>query len=250
MMFKLFDGRPNRGACGGHGWLVTLSVLCGCAGCPPRSMSNTWQGEVVKVSDGDTVKVTRPGRARPVKIRLQGVDTPEMAQPFGEAAKRFTADLVFGKTVTVEAVTTDRYNRTVAHIRLGSKRLDAALVRAGLAWHYKKYSNDKMLARLEREARAARRGVWGQQNPEAPWHWRHNKRGGSNNRKPKEPKASSAEASTGPLHGNTRSRKYHRPSCKAYRCKNCTREFATAKEAEAAGFKPCGMCGKNQVSGE
>ena len=42
----------------------------------------------------------------------------------------------------------------------------------GLAWHYTRYSDDARLAAAEREARAARRGLWRDAAPVAPWDWR------------------------------------------------------------------------------
>lgn len=67
---------------------------------------------VVAITDGDTIRVTRDDRSIPV--RLNGIDCPEKGQPFGTRAKQFTADLAFGKTVTVQVRDTDRYGRTVA----------------------------------------------------------------------------------------------------------------------------------------
>ena len=56
-------------------------------------------GPVVGVMDGDTIEVLRDHKR--ARIRLYGVDCPEKRQDFGDKAKRFTSDLVFGKTVRV-----------------------------------------------------------------------------------------------------------------------------------------------------
>ena len=58
-----------------------------------------YQAKVIGISDGDTIKVLHEGTQ--VRIRLYGIDTPEKRQAFGNKAKQFTADRVFGKTVTV-----------------------------------------------------------------------------------------------------------------------------------------------------
>lgn len=131
----------------------------------------SFSGNVVKVSDGDTIQVMHDGHAE--KIRLAGIDCPEKKQAFGQAAKRFTLDLAAQKVVTVKIETTDRYGRTVGEVILpGGKSLNRELVRAGYAWWYQKYSSDTTLGMLESEARAARRGLWADLNPVSPWAWR------------------------------------------------------------------------------
>jgi len=75
------------------------------------SYTYAFGGKVVLVSDGDTIIVMHDGKKE--KIRLYGIDAPEMKQSFGKEAKAFTESMVFGKTVEVESITTDRYGRTV-----------------------------------------------------------------------------------------------------------------------------------------
>jgi endonuclease YncB( thermonuclease family) len=129
----------------------------------------------VGVSDGDTITVLN-GRTQ-VRIRLEGIDAPESHQDFGQKAKQLTSSLAFGKTVTINAVTTDRYGRTVARVIAGGKDVSLELVKAGLAWHYKKYSSDPVLAQAEQEARAAKKGLWSMPNPTPPWDYRHGGKG-------------------------------------------------------------------------
>ena len=71
---------------------------------------------------------------------------------------------------------TDRYGRTIAFVFVGSKDLNKELLKAGLAWHYKKYSRDPELAKLEFKARSKRVGLWKEPNQIAPWEWRKQKR--------------------------------------------------------------------------
>ncbi len=133
--------------------------------------AQTFTGKVVGVSDGDTIKVMHLGRAE--KVRLAGIDCPEKKQAFGTRAKQFTSDLVFGKVVTVKVETMDRYGRTVGEIILpDGKSLNRELVRAGLAWWYRQYSQDETLGQLEVEARTAKRGFWVDPNPIPRWEFR------------------------------------------------------------------------------
>ncbi|MBX3745957.1 MAG: thermonuclease family protein [Verrucomicrobiae bacterium] len=128
------------------------------------------RGRVVSVSDGDTLKVVS-GR-KETTIRLAGIDAPERRQPYSEQAKRALSEMVFGKDVRVVIQDTDRYGRTVGVVYVGRKQVNLELVRMGLAWHYRQYSDDKDLARAEVEARKARRGLWADRKPVAPWDWR------------------------------------------------------------------------------
>ena len=101
-------------------------------------LSWAWSGNVVGVADGDTIEVMHDGKGE--KIRLYGIDCPEKKQDFGQRAKKFTSQKVFGKVVEVEQIDTDRYGRTVALVYLGNKySLNEALIASGYAWVYKKY---------------------------------------------------------------------------------------------------------------
>ncbi len=123
------------------------------------------------MSDGDTISVMHRGRAQ--RVRLHGIDVPEKRQAFGNNAKKFTSDLVFGRVVAVQVVDVDRYGRIVGEVILPDGRsLNRELVRTGLAWWYRKYSRDKSLGQLEEEARSARRGLWIDPSPIPPWEFR------------------------------------------------------------------------------
>jgi micrococcal nuclease len=136
-----------------------------------------FEGKVVGVSDGDTIKVLKDGKQ--VKIRLAAIDCPEKGQPYGQKAKQFTPDLVAGKVVKVWETDTDRYGRIVGFVFVGDKNLNKELLKAGLAWHYKQYSRDPEMAKLEFQARSAKRGLWAEPDPVPPWEWRRQKKSGN-----------------------------------------------------------------------
>jgi len=132
-------------------------------------------GKVVAVLDSDTIDVLHNGKAE--RIRLNGVDCPEKKQAFGQKAKQFTSSLVFGETVVVVPSEKDRYKRTVGDVFLSNGvNLSYELVKAGLAWWYRKYSDDVVLAVLELEAQLERRGLWADPHPVPPWEWRKQKK--------------------------------------------------------------------------
>ena len=134
------------------------------------------QAKVIGISDGDTVKVLHEGKQ--IRIRLYGIDTPEKSQEFGNKAKQFTAERVFGKTVKVIPIDTDRYGRTVVLVQLldDNGTLNEALVRYGYAWVYRKYFKaDFCSAWLDHEqtAQASGRGLWADPDPIPPWQFRN-----------------------------------------------------------------------------
>ena len=101
---------------------------------------------------------------------------PKVLQAFGKRAKQFTSNMVYGKNVEVRPVTTDGYGRTIAWIYVGGTCVNEALLQAGLAWHYKRYSSERHLADLETKAKQGQVGLWSHPRPIAPWDFRHGKR--------------------------------------------------------------------------
>ncbi len=131
-------------------------------------------GKVISVQDGDTITILQ-GKTS-YKIRLQGIDCPEKSQAFGNVAKQFTSDLVFGKTVRVKYDELDHYKRYLGEVFVGKVNLNKELLKAGLAWHYKQYSKDPVLAALEIKARAAKTGLWSDPWAIPPWEFRRQRR--------------------------------------------------------------------------
>jgi micrococcal nuclease len=139
-----------------------------------------WSGKVVGVADGDTITVldTRDQNfIKAVKIRLYGVDSPEKAQDFGNKAKQFTSDLVFGKNVEVDEITTDIFKRTVAKVTVEGKSLNEELLKAGFAWWYVQYAKgETRYKELEEKARQEKIGLWSHPDPTPPWLFRKEKK--------------------------------------------------------------------------
>ncbi|MCB1966956.1 MAG: thermonuclease family protein [Candidatus Accumulibacter sp.] len=133
-------------------------------------------GEVVGVTDGDTVTVLRD--REPVKVRLTEIDAPERKQPFGQRSRQHLADLVFRKEVLVVEHGKDRYGRTLGRLKLGAVDANEEQIRSGMAWVYDKYVVDRSLYGLQDEAKRARRGLWADPEPVPPWEWRRSRRGG------------------------------------------------------------------------
>lgn len=104
--------------------------------------AETITGKVIGVIDGDTIEVLDATKT-PRRIRLEGIDAPEKAQPFGARYKQHLSDQVFGKQVEVLSNKTDKYGRTAGKVVIGGKDANLEQVRSGFAWHYKEYQKEQ-----------------------------------------------------------------------------------------------------------
>lgn len=133
----------------------------------------TWR--VVSVHDGDTV-VCLDDRKVQHKVRLSGIDAPEIGQAFGTKSRDALRGRVLRKSVAVHRRGEDQYGRTLATLEFEGDDVAEWMVAGGMAWHYKRYSDDKALAAAERKARSARKGLWADGDPTPPWTWRASER--------------------------------------------------------------------------
>lgn len=117
--------------------------------------------------------------ARKYRIRLRGIDAPESAMPFGKEAKDELVRLVQGKRLKVYVYGEDRYGRCVGDLHCNGTFIQEKMLKRGFAWHYSAYDRRPELAAWEKEARAARVGLWAASNPEKPWEWRKDRRNGA-----------------------------------------------------------------------
>jgi endonuclease YncB( thermonuclease family) len=148
---------------------LVVTLVCLAADSPAKDVL---EGRVVAVQDGDTLTLLVDSKT--VKVRLAGIDTPERGQPWAKRAHQALSDRVFRKEVRVNAVTIDRYGRTVGEVYADNVCVGCELVREGHAWVYRRYNEDPVLLELEQDAREARRGLWGLPESERvpPWEWR------------------------------------------------------------------------------
>jgi micrococcal nuclease len=157
---------------------MILAALIPLQGCKEESSAAS---VVVSVADGDTLDVGA-GSVRK-RIRLFGVDCPEYMQPFGKEAREFTKQLALGKAIRVQTVETDTHGRLVAKVYLPDGRyLNGEIVSAGYGWWFRRYApRDRLLEKLEREAKTAKRGLWGSAtSPLEPWNFREQDRNRAN----------------------------------------------------------------------
>jgi micrococcal nuclease len=182
-----------------------------------------FSGRVVGVTDGDTITILIDNKT--VNVRLEGIDAPESGQPFGSRARQELSSLVFGRTVIVQKTGEDRFQRTLGVIFKDKTSINAKMVEDGFAWHYKAYNKNKQLADLEHKARQAKRGLWSDHKPIAPWDYRQSKR------------TPPTSKETGEYWLNTSSNVRHNSTCESFenthRGRLCSRNEG----------KACGRCG-------
>lgn len=126
------------------------------------------------VIDGDTIEIHGQ------RVRLEGIDAPESNQRCrdrqagtdvrcGQQASIWLADLIGTSTVSCADAGRDRYGRVLAHCTVNGKDIGAAMVEAGWALAFVRYSRE--YEPQEAKARDAKRGIWKCEFAE-PWKWR------------------------------------------------------------------------------
>jgi endonuclease YncB( thermonuclease family) len=100
--------------------------------CAPHARGASLFGKVIEVNSGDTITIFNLNR--PVRVKLLGVDAPEMNQAFGEVAKKHLADLVCDKSVLVEYSGISADSSLNGRVLLNNADIGAQMIRDGVAW--------------------------------------------------------------------------------------------------------------------
>lgn len=133
---------------------------------------------VTRVTDGDTLWVRPDAGGAQRKLRIEGIDAPEICQAGGEAARAALARLALNRRVVVTLRRYDDYGRGLARLELQQGGdLGSQLVRAGHAWSYRWRQHPGPYAAEEAMARQSRSGLFAAEVPESPREFR--KRHGS-----------------------------------------------------------------------
>ncbi len=167
-------GFRRRFRAGGLTSLVAALALAGGASLVLKPNGRSLEGRA-QVTDGDTIRI---GETR---IRLKGIDAPEMEQrcsragrsyACGETARRVLIDLVSGETIRCRAAGRDRYQRILARCTVNGNDIGTKMVESGWAVSYGRDYDAE-----EARARSRAVGLW-EGEFERPQEWRRNAQGG------------------------------------------------------------------------
>ena len=152
--------------------LAFLLLSCSNSDEKQWAVKDELNGTVVKIVDGDTFDLLTNENST-IRIRMNGIDCPERKQDYYKVAKDALGSFIFKKEIQLVTFGRDRNKRVIADVFLNGENINLAMIRDGYAWHYKKYSSDLTYANAEKEARAAKKGLWQMPDPIAPWDFRH-----------------------------------------------------------------------------
>ena len=134
-------------------------------------------GEVIKVTDGDTINI-RDNDDKTLKIRLAGIDAPEMSQPYGKESRSHLLGLIHGKEVVIETKKKDRYGRIIGTVYHDGKDVNLIRVQAGMAWWYEYYKDQqsqedqRLYSTAHERAKKNKVGLWEDPLAIKPYKWR------------------------------------------------------------------------------
>ena len=148
-------------------YLLLLFLIC----LTSSVNASSFEGKVIHIYDSDILAVSYRGQS--FKVRLLYIDAPEHDQRYGSASRSMLQKIVGNRDVRIEYDQKDKYGRLLGLVYLDGYNVNATMVDRGMAWVYRQYSDDARLLELEQRARNAKKGLWHDAAPIAPWKWRH-----------------------------------------------------------------------------
>jgi endonuclease YncB( thermonuclease family) len=130
--------------------------------------ASDFMGTVTHVTDGDSLWVRPAAGGPPRRLRVQGIDAPEICQPWGRESRDALAAHLLHQQVRVSSSGRDTYQRTLARVSLGGQDVGAWMVSRGYAWSYHFHRDSGPYSQQETQARSARLGLWSAGAPMEP----------------------------------------------------------------------------------
>jgi len=137
---------------------------------PVAFATGTYKARCIGVIEGDIIQIEKDGA--PIKIRIQGIDCPEIGQEYGPDARVYTMNRLLGHELEIEEQGKDLYDRTIAIIKIDGQDFSREIISVGLAWYYEKNAASQGLPDTEVKAKQNRLGLWSADNPVPPWEFR------------------------------------------------------------------------------
>jgi micrococcal nuclease len=139
------------------------------------SESSVLIGTVAKIIDGDSV-IIKGEDGNEQQVHLEGIDAPEVKQPWGDKATKALDELIKGKKVEVKWKKKDDYQRILGQIYQEDAHINLEMLKKGLAWHFKRYYKSELFEKAEAAAKGSKVGLWSDSDPTPPWDYRKNNR--------------------------------------------------------------------------
>jgi micrococcal nuclease len=133
---------------------------------------DVFTARVTRVSDGDTLWVLPDSGGARLKLRLEGIDAPEICQAGGEASRVALDALTIHRTLEVKISAQDDYGRGLARLTFRGQDIGAEMVLAGQAWSYRWRNSIGPYSQEEKSARLGRRGLFSQDGAQLPREFR------------------------------------------------------------------------------
>ena len=137
-----------------------------------------------KIFDGDTIWIdqidcdSKHILTENLKLRLIGIDAPEMEQQFGKESKLCLSQLIGNNSIKLKTYGRDRYQRILAKIMVGEVDINLAMIKKGCAWFYRQYqdsldeNDQKLYDQAEQIAQRQFLGLFKNVKALPPWVWR------------------------------------------------------------------------------
>jgi endonuclease YncB( thermonuclease family) len=136
-----------------------------------KKSSTDISGTVTQVHDGNTLEIITPEKEIYVVV-LEGIDCPELTQPYGDQSKTYVESIALHKEVSLRIHGKDRLKNYIAVVMVGGDRdIRIDLLREGLAWSSEKDPLPE-LETLRLKAVGQKKGLWIQELPIPPWMYR------------------------------------------------------------------------------
>ena len=141
---------------------------------PQQNLEKELTGKVSKVIDGDTIELLAKenpyNHITKLKIRLYGIDAPELKQAYGKEAKEYLSALILKQEVSLIIENKDKYDRFVGTIFLKGQDINKEMVKNGYAHAYESFSK-KYLAE-QADAKMFKLGLWQDERVMSPSEFR------------------------------------------------------------------------------
>lgn len=128
-------------------------------------------GKVIRVSDGDTILIQ--SGSQKIRVRMYGIDAPELKQKYGEESKKYLEKRIMDKNVDIKVINQDQYGRKVGKVFYKNKDINLEMLETGNAWFYEYHAkHEKDYRKAFKNAKEQRLGLWKDKNPQNPRNFR------------------------------------------------------------------------------